>query len=90
MTSYEMETTQLPELTTIEGIGEKIANKLHNGGIRTFSELAAATDEDLAAIKKDLVWKANQQNWRALAAHFAVNSPSPEMHTKVRRVPIPF
>ncbi|WP_265499579.1 phage/plasmid primase, P4 family [Paracoccus beibuensis] len=54
-------------LTTISGVGPAVAAKLIEAGIRTYSMLARATDEELDAVCKGYAKKAASKDWRGQA-----------------------
>jgi putative DNA primase/helicase len=56
------------DLTTIAGIGPAVAGKLIEAGIRTYSMLARATDEELEAVFKGYAKKATSKDWRGQAS----------------------
>ncbi len=62
------EESQADDLTKIEGIGPKIAEALNNAGIKTFADLAAAKDEDVQEIIKDIPGNHKADTWNEQAA----------------------
>ena len=62
------EGAQSDDLTKIEGIGPKIAEALNNAGIKTFADLAAAKDEDVQEIIKDIPGNHRADTWNEQAA----------------------
>lgn len=64
------------ELTLIQGIGPRFAEKLGLGGILTFAALADASDDDLNQIIAPEDWqKVDYISWRAQARTFAAVPP---------------
>ncbi len=59
------------DLTLIQGIGPKFAEKLVDGGVVTFAALAAASDDELNDIIQPQSWqKVDYDSWRAQARTF--------------------
>jgi predicted flap endonuclease-1-like 5' DNA nuclease len=65
--------TAADDLTRLVGIGPKLAQRLGDLGVRTFSDIAAWTDEDLASFDRqlDLKGRAVRDAWVAQARRFA-------------------
>jgi ferredoxin len=59
------------DFTQINGVGFFSNSRLHRAGITTYVELAAATDEDLAAKANTRVARVQEQKWREQAAALA-------------------
>jgi ferredoxin len=59
------------DFTEIEGLGIFSNSRLHRAGITTYAELAAATEEDLAAKANTRVARVQEQKWREQAATLA-------------------
>jgi predicted flap endonuclease-1-like 5' DNA nuclease len=56
------------DFTVLEGVGETFAQRLHAAGIRTFTQLAAASDEELAGILGTSVGQIRRRRIQAQAA----------------------
>lgn len=67
------------DLTKINGIGDKVATRLHGLGIHTYAQLAAASAEDIAAGVRDgwpiTATRVARQRWVEQAARLAADGP---------------
>jgi predicted flap endonuclease-1-like 5' DNA nuclease len=71
-----IEIGDIDDLTLIQGIGPRYAERLTLYGIATFAGLAAATDEQLDAAVEPQSWqKVDYDSWRAQARTFAEMPP---------------
>lgn len=61
------------DLTRISGVGPVIVKKLHNLGVTTFAQIAAWTEEDIAAMDEQLNFKGRieRDDWLKQAAELA-------------------
>jgi predicted flap endonuclease-1-like 5' DNA nuclease len=66
---------QPDDLARIKGIGKVFEQKLYDGGIRTYRALAAATEEDLAAILGSQVVHPQLSQWIRQAEALAAGGP---------------
>ncbi|WP_369060223.1 helix-hairpin-helix domain-containing protein [Caulobacter sp. 73W] len=69
----EIATEAADDFTRLVGVGPRLAQALVDRGVRNFAEIAAWTEEDLAAVDRDLDLKgrAVRDAWVAQAKRFA-------------------
>ena len=56
------------DLKELSGVGPALEKKLHEAGITTFAQIAAWTEDDLAALDDSISNKAEKEGWVAQAA----------------------
>jgi hypothetical protein len=72
----------------ISGIGPALTNRLHDAGIRTFTQLAAHSPARLAASISGLsVKRITRQDWIGQARKLASIKPRPKRHKKETAIP---
>ena len=61
------------DLKTLSGVGPALEKKLHEAGVTTFAQIAAWTEEDVAAMDEKLSFKGRieREGWIAQAAELA-------------------
>ena len=76
---HDEDVARTDDLTRIAGIGPKRAERLNAAGIRTYSDLAARSADDLAALVPELTGMSPAQldGWRGCARELAAQAAAP-------------